>query len=124
MESWVYLGVLVFIVVGSGWLEIVLRTRVLRRWRRWLLALVPGVLIFIGWDLYAIAQGHWTFDPDQVVGIALPGGLPLEEALFFLVVPTAAILCMEAVRSVKKWPAGDEPAPTAAPPPMSGGGVP
>lgn len=110
MQSWVYLGVLAFIVVGSGWLEVVLRTRVLRRWRRWLLALLPAVAVFTVWDLYAIARGHWTFDPGQVTGVLLPGGLPLEEALFFVVVPTAAILTLEAVRAVKKWPAGDEPA--------------
>lgn len=123
MASWVYLGVLLFIVIGSGWLEIVLRTRVLRRWRRWLLALAPAVVIFIVWDLYAIAQGHWTFDPDQVLGIEFPGGLPIEEALFFLIVPTAAILTMEAVRSVKKWPAGDEPDSATAPPTEAGGTV-
>jgi hypothetical protein len=31
--------VLVFVIVGSGWLEIMLRTRVLRRWKRLLLSI-------------------------------------------------------------------------------------
>jgi lycopene cyclase domain-containing protein len=103
-----YLGVLAFILAGTGWLEVVLRTRVLRRWRRLLLSLLPVVVLFVVWDLYAIAQEHWTFDAAATTGVRLPGGLPLEELAFFVVVPVAAILTFEAVRSVKGWPAGDE----------------
>lgn len=104
-----YLGVLLFIVLGTAWLEVLLRTRVYRRWRRLLLTLVPVVAVFIVWDLYAIASGHWTFDPEQTTGILFPGGLPLDEVLFFVVVPIAALLTLEAVRSVKRWEVGDEP---------------
>lgn len=104
-----YLGVLLFIVLGTAWLELLLRTRVYRRWRRLLLTLIPVVAVFIVWDLYAIASGHWTFDPEQTTGILFPGGLPLDEVLFFVVVPIAALLTLEAVRSVKRWEVGDEP---------------
>jgi lycopene cyclase domain-containing protein len=104
-----YLGVLAFILVGTGWLEIVLRTRVYARWRRLLLTLLPVVAVFVVWDLYAIAAGHWWFDPEQTTGVVLPGGIPIEEILFFIVVPLAALLTLEAVRSVKRWQVGDEP---------------
>lgn len=107
-QQFTYAGVLIFIVIGSGWLEFVVRTRVARRWRRAALALIPSLVLFVAWDLYAIAEGHWTFDPAQTVGLVLPGDLPVEELLFFLVVPIAGILTLEAVRSVKGWPAGDE----------------
>ncbi|GAA3384280.1 lycopene cyclase domain-containing protein [Cryptosporangium minutisporangium] len=102
-----YLAVLAFCVVGSGWLEVVLRVRVYRRWQRLLLVLAPTVVIFVLWDLAAIAAGHWTFDPEQMTGIRF-GSLPLEELLFFVVVPIAAILAFEAVRTVTGWSAGDE----------------
>ncbi|MFG1923887.1 lycopene cyclase domain-containing protein [Cryptosporangium sp. NPDC048952] len=102
-----YLAVLVFVVIGSGWLEVFLRVRVYQRWKRLLLALAPTVVIFVLWDLAAIAADHWTFDPAQMTGVML-GPLPLEELLFFLVVPVAAILSFEAVRKVTGWPAGDE----------------
>ena len=105
---WSYLAVLAFIVVGSGWLELVLRTRVYRKWRRLLLAVTPVAAVFVVWDLYAIAQGHWTFDAERTSGVELPGGVPLEELLFFVVVPVAAILTLEAVRSVRGWTVGDE----------------
>jgi lycopene cyclase domain-containing protein len=104
-----YLGVLVFVLVGSAWLEIALRTRVLARWRRLLLALAPVVVVFALWDGYAVAAGHWTFDPERTTGVRL-GTLPLEEVLFFVVVPFAAVLTLEAVRAVKGWEVGDEPA--------------
>jgi lycopene cyclase domain-containing protein len=73
-----------------------------------LLTLLPVVAVFVGWDLYAIAAGHWTFDAEQTTGVALPGELPVEELLFFVVVPVCSLLSFEAVRKVRGWPAGDE----------------
>lgn len=108
MSRFAYVGVLVFVLLGSGWLEVALRTRVYSRWRRLLLALAPVVVVFCLWDLYAIASGHWTFDPERTTGVLFPGGLPLDEVLFFVVVPIASILTLEAVRSVKRWEVGDE----------------
>ncbi len=109
MSHLAYLGVLVFVLLGTAWLEVLLRTRVYARPRRLLLALVPVVAVFCLWDLYAIASGHWTFDPERTTGIVLRGGLPLDEVLFFVVVPIASLLTLEAVRSLKRWEVGDEP---------------
>ncbi len=108
MTNLAYLGVLAFILVATAWLEVVLRTRVYQRWRRLLLTLIVPVVVFVVWDLYAIAAGHWDFDPDTTTGIVVLGTLPLEELLFFIVIPIASILSLEAVRSVKGWPVGDE----------------
>lgn len=109
MERFAYLGVLVFVVVGSGWLEIVVRTNVLRRFRRFALSLAPVLALFLLWDTYAIAAGHWDFDPERTTGVTLLASIPLEEVAFFIVVPLAAVLTLEAVRSVRGWPVGDEP---------------
>jgi lycopene cyclase domain-containing protein len=95
-----YLAVLAGCLAGALWLEPALRVGVLRQWRRLLLTLAPVVAIFVVWDLLAIAAGHWTFDPAQTIGLVLPGGLPLDELLFFVVVPICAILGFEAVRKV------------------------
>lgn len=104
-----YLAILAGCLLGTLPLELFLHTRVYARWRRLLLALLPGFLVFVTWDLYAIAAGHWSFDPRRIVGVVLPGGIPLEEVLFFLVVPTCAVLAFEAVRRRTGWSAGDEP---------------
>ncbi|MDO9486549.1 MAG: lycopene cyclase domain-containing protein [Actinomycetota bacterium] len=104
-----YVGVLAFILIGSAWLEIVLRTRVFRRWLRLGIALVPTLVVFIAWDAYAIAQGHWDFDLDRVIGWQVIAGVPIDEVLFFVIVPLASILTLEAVRAARGWKAGDEP---------------
>lgn len=80
-------------------LELVLRARVYRRWRRWLLSLLPVVAVFVAWDVYAVSRRHWTYDPAQTLGVVV-GTLPVEELLFFVVVPTCALLTYEAVRNV------------------------
>jgi lycopene cyclase domain-containing protein len=110
MSHLAYLAVLAGCLVGAVWLEVVVRTRVLRRWRRLLLTLVPVLVVFLAWDAYAISRGHWTFDPDRTTGV-LVGRVPLDEILFFLVVPFCAVLAFEAVRAVQArrgWRAGDE----------------
>ncbi len=108
MGSASYLTVMVFIFLGTAWLEVALRTRVYRRWRRLALSVLPVVVIFGLWDIYAISQGHWWFDESLITGIRLPGELPLDELVFFIVVPIASILTLEAVRSATGLPVGDE----------------
>jgi lycopene cyclase domain-containing protein len=104
-----YLGVLVFCVVGTLPLELCWpRTRVYARLRRLGLSLAPVLGVFVAWDLYAIAQGHWEFDRHQTLGVLLPGRLPVEEALFFVIVPICAVLALEAVRRATGWRVGDE----------------
>jgi lycopene cyclase domain-containing protein len=104
-----YLAVLAGCLLGTAPLELFLGTRVYARPRRLALTLLPVLVVFVGWDVYAIAAGHWSFDRRSVTGVRLPGRLPLDELLFFLVVPVCAILTLEAVRAVRGWPAGDEP---------------
>jgi lycopene cyclase domain-containing protein len=96
----VYLAVLVGCVAAAAWLEPVLRLGVLRSWRRLLLTVLPVAAVFVAWDLAAVAAGHWTYDPGQTLPLRLPGRLPVEEVLFFLVVPVCAVLGFEAVRAV------------------------
>jgi len=111
MRHLTYLLVLAGCLAGALWLEPALRVGVLRRWRRLLATLVPVAVVFGTWDIVAIRAGHWSYDPAQTTGVLLPGRLPLEELLFFLVVPVCAILGFEAVRRVQRkrgWRAGDE----------------
>ena len=101
----IYLFVLAGIFVASAWLELVVRTRVFRRWKRLLLALAGTIPLLVLWDWYAISANHWHFH--MMTGAQI-GILPVEELLFFIVTPIAGILSLEAVRGVKGWPAGDD----------------
>lgn len=104
-----YLGVLAGCLGATLPLELVLHTCVYTRPRRWLGAVAPVFAVFTAWDLAAIVGGWWSYDPAQVTGLQLPGRLPVEEALFFVVVPTCAILTLEAVRARRpQWSIGDE----------------
>ena len=97
-----------FTVVGSFWLEFIFKVGVLRRLKRAALSILPVAVIFLIWDYYAVASGHWFFDGKQVVGIYGPAGVPLEEFLFFIIVPLAAILTIEGVTTVKPhWRKGE-----------------
>lgn len=106
MHQFTYLGVLVACLLAALWLEPLLHVGVVRQRRRLVRTLLPVVLVFVTWDVLAIAAGQWWYDAEQVIGITLPGALPMEELLFFLVVPLCAILGFEAVRKVTGWPVG------------------
>ncbi len=95
-----YLAVLAGCLLGALWLEPVFRLGVLRRWRRLLLTIGFVLVAFGGWDVAGAVAGRWRYDRAQTVGLLLPGRLPVEEALFFVVVPLCAVLGFEAVRTV------------------------
>jgi len=63
---------------GFGWTVLVRRRRVVA------LALAVPTAYLWAVDRLAIELGLWTFSPEQTTGLA-PLGLPIEEALFFLV---------------------------------------
>jgi lycopene cyclase domain-containing protein len=66
------------------------------------MAILPVSIVFLAWDAFAIQQEHWTFDSDQILGIFGPLNIPLEEYLFFIVIPIAAVLTLEGVKVVMK----------------------
>jgi lycopene cyclase domain-containing protein len=104
-----YFGVLAFCLIGTLPLELVWpRTHVYARTRRLGLTLAPVLTVFLAWDLYAVARGQWRFDQRQTLGFVLPGRLPVEEVLFFVVIPVCAVLALEAVRRATGWQVGDE----------------
>ncbi len=98
MRHLTYLALLAGCLLLTVPLDRVYRAGVFRRPKLLALAIAPGLLLFGGWDLYAIDHGHWSYDPAWMTGVMLPGRLPLEEALFFVVVPLAAILTYQCVR--------------------------
>lgn len=102
MRNVQYLTVLGVCVVLTLPLEVLLGARVWRRPRRLVRALAPALVIFLAWDFWAAASGQWRFSDSLTTGWNLPFGLPVEEALFFLVVPVCGLLTLEAVRNLSK----------------------
>ncbi len=78
-------------------LEFVLNARVYRRPSVMLAALLPVVVVFSVWDVIGIWREHWTYNPQFVSGWRLPLRMPVEELVFFVVVPLCGLLSYEAV---------------------------
>ena len=81
-------------------LELVLGARVWRRPRRLVLALAPIVVVYSIWDVVAIARGTWDYSERFTSGVLLPLDMPLEELVFFVVIPICGLLTFEAVGQV------------------------
>ena len=98
MDHLQYLGLMGLCVLVTLPLELVVGVRVWRSPRRLARALLPAFALFVVWDLWATRTGTWDFNPDFTIGITLPGGMAVEELVFFTVVPICGILTLEAVR--------------------------
>lgn len=87
-------------------LEFVLRARVYARPRRLLAALLPVVVLFSIWDVVGIVREHWWYSPRYTTGITIPLiSMPLEELVFFIVIPICALLTYGGVGTVLGWAA-------------------
>lgn len=97
IDRYAYLALMGLCLVLTLPLEFVFGARVYRRFRALLLALLPEVVLFTIWDIVGIARDHWTYNPRFVTGLRLPFEMPVEELVFFLVVPICGVLTYEAV---------------------------
>lgn len=59
------------------------------------------VIIFGLWDVFAVLRGHWSFDPTGVWPLRIIN-LPLEEWLFFIIIPFCCIFTWEALKYIKE----------------------
>jgi len=94
MDTWQYLLVLASCAAVTLPLEFAAGARVYRRPKALLATLAPVLAVFAGWDLIAVHHGEWWFSPRYTLGPRI-AGLPVEEWLFFLVVPICALLTYE-----------------------------
>ena len=81
-------------------LELGFGVRVWRSPQRLLRALLPAFALFVVWDLWATRTGTWDFNPDYTIGLTLPGGMAIEELVFFTVIPVCGLLTLETVRRI------------------------
>lgn len=77
-----------------------LGARVYRQPARLARAVLPVAAVFLAWDALAIAAGVWTYNPRYVTGVRLPFRIPVEELVFFLVVPVCGLLTYGCVQAL------------------------
>ena len=68
-----------------------------KKWKYLFPAMVLPALIYIVWDAYFTKIGVWSFNEAYITGIKL-FGLPIEEILFFFVVPYCCLFIYECVK--------------------------
>lgn len=68
-------------------------------YKKWLFvfgAMILPALFYIVWDIWFTQSAIWSFNPDYIVGVYF-FNLPIEEVLFFFVVPYCCVFIYECV---------------------------
>jgi len=69
-----------------------------KRWKYVFPAMIIPALLYIVWDVYFTKLGVWSFNEEYITGIKLLG-LPIEEILFFFIVPYCCVFIYACIRS-------------------------
>src|SRR6478609_9273742 len=99
MDRWQYLIVLGACLLITAPLEI-FGEGVYRQARRAAFAVLPVAAVFVVWDAVAVAAHIWTYNPRYITGITLPADIPIEELLFFIVIPLCGLFTYNAVDTI------------------------
>jgi len=92
-----YLIILIFSLAGPLALSFEKNLRLYRRWKYLLPAILITMFVFVIWDIIFTHMGCWFFNPIYNSGIYI-NKLPLEEYLFFIVIPYACAFSFYAVQ--------------------------
>jgi lycopene cyclase domain-containing protein len=102
MDRWQYLIVLGACLLITAPLEM-FGEGVYRQARQAAFAILPVAAVFVVWDAIAIAADIWTYNPRYVTGVELPADIPLEELLFFIVIPLCGLFTYNAVDTILRY---------------------
>lgn len=69
-----------------------------KNWKYVFPAMIIPALLYIFWDVYFTKIGVWSFNEEYITGIKLVN-LPLEEVLFFFIVPYCCIFIYACIKS-------------------------
>lgn len=98
-NHWQYLAVLGACLAITAPLE-AFGSGVYRQPLRLVRAVLPVALVFLVWDELAVAAGVWSYDKAYISGLYIPFQVPIEEVLFFLVIPLCGLLTYNAVSTI------------------------
>lgn len=94
MEQYLYFGILAFALSYPLAQSFEHRIHYAASWKYLFPALLVTAAFFIVWDIWFTNMGVWEFNPRYVVGLFFLD-LPIEEWLFFLIVPFSSIFIYE-----------------------------
>ena len=103
MENLHYAYVLIFVAICAVGVNFGFKLRFSKKLKLFLFTDSLILVIYLIWDFWAVSKGSWFFDSDQILGIMLFGMLPLEEVLFFIIVPMMTVLTYLALIKLTGW---------------------
>ncbi len=92
-----YLLILIICLAGPFALSFEKNLRLYKRWKYLLPAIAVTMAVFVTWDIIFTHMGCWFFNPIHNSGVYI-NKLPLEEYLFFIVIPYACAFSYYAVQ--------------------------
>ena len=93
-SKYLYLGVLIFTISYPLFQSFEWRISFYKNWKPLFLSCFVMMLVFIPWDIWFASQGVWWFRKDYILGVEV-FHLPIEEWLFFIIVPYACVFIYE-----------------------------
>jgi lycopene cyclase domain-containing protein len=93
-----YLLIIIASFVGPFLLSFDKKVYFYKRWKYLFPSILIVAVLFIIWDNYFTDKEIWGFNPEHLQGIYF-GNLPIEECLFFFVVPYACIFIYEVLNA-------------------------
>lgn len=85
-------------IIGPFFLSFDKKVAFYKSWKHYALSMLPVSAFYILWDIIFTETGMWKFNPEYLIGHTIIN-LPLEEYLFFLVVPYSCLFiyaCLKA----------------------------
>ena len=98
-NTYLYLNVLT--LLGPLFLSFDKKVAFYKDWKFFILAMLPTSLAYIIWDIIATHTLVWKFNPQYLLGINIIN-LPIEEYMFFIVVPYACLFIYACLKAY--WP--------------------
>jgi lycopene cyclase domain-containing protein len=93
--QYLYLWLDLFTLLGPLALSFDKKVAFYKNWKALFIGTIAMMLVFIPWDIIFTIEEIWAFNDAYLCGIRI-FHLPLEEWLFFIVVPYACIFIYEA----------------------------
>lgn len=98
MNHYTYFIILLISLAGPFALSFDKKVHFYKKWRYALPAILFPALLYILWDRWFTGMNVWSFNPEYITGVWI-FGLPIEEVLFFFIVPYCCIFIYECVRT-------------------------
>ncbi len=96
-SHYTYFFILIGSLAGPLLLSFDKKVAFYKKWKPLFKSMLLPALFYIVWDIIFTKNGVWSFNQDYITGIHIVN-LPVEEVLFFLVVPYCCVFIYECVR--------------------------